>query len=215
MLEILIVHQDAYIRGLIGTLRLALSTWLIGLSIGIPLGALGFRCNAILRANSILNFFVQSTPILVSFLWLHYPAQAVLNITVEPYFTALLALSFCNVVSVATIIQRGLKNLPENTIEMAQTYGLPARVAFCKIFLPLILKQALAPLISLQILMLHMTLFSSLISYEELFRISLQLNATIYKPVEIFSILAIFFIAISLPFIILAHHLSPHTRGPK
>ena len=47
--------------------------------------------------------------------------------------------------------------------------------------------------------MLHTTLFASLISVEEIFRVAQRINAQIYKPVEIYTALGIFFLAISLP----------------
>ncbi len=47
--------------------------------------------------------------------------------------------------------------------------------------------------------MLHMTIFSSLISVEEIFRMSQRVNAIEYQPVEIYSALGVFFLLISLP----------------
>jgi ABC-type amino acid transport system permease subunit len=47
--------------------------------------------------------------------------------------------------------------------------------------------------------MLQLTLFASLISVEEIFRVAQRINATIYQPVEIYTALAIFFLIICLP----------------
>jgi ABC-type amino acid transport system permease subunit len=42
-------------------------------------------------------------------------------------------------------------------------------------------------------------LFASLISVEEIFRVSQRINSLEYKPVEIYTALALFFLSISLP----------------
>jgi len=47
--------------------------------------------------------------------------------------------------------------------------------------------------------MLHATLFTSMISVEELFRVAQRINAQIYKPIEIYTALGVFFLAICLP----------------
>jgi ABC-type amino acid transport system permease subunit len=62
-------------------------------------------------------------------------------------------------------------------------------------------------LLAVQVAMLQMTLFASLISVEELFRVAQRINSTIHKPIEIYTALAMFFIIICVPAYILAFYL--------
>ena len=55
--------------------------------------------------------------------------------------------------------------------------------------------------------MLHATLFASLISVEEIFRVSQRINSTIYRPVEIYTALAFFFLLVCLPINLTAAYL--------
>jgi len=55
--------------------------------------------------------------------------------------------------------------------------------------------------------MLQATLFASLISVEEIFRVSQRINSTIYRPVEIYTALALFFLAVCLPINLAAAYL--------
>ena len=55
--------------------------------------------------------------------------------------------------------------------------------------------------------MLHATLFASLISVEELFRVSQRINSTIYRPIEIYTALALFFLVVCLPINLFAVYL--------
>jgi ABC-type amino acid transport system permease subunit len=59
----------------------------------------------------------------------------------------------------------------------------------------------------MQITMLQATLFASLISVDEIFRVAQQVNSLVYKPVEIYSMLAVLFIAICAPLHLLANFL--------
>ena len=47
--------------------------------------------------------------------------------------------------------------------------------------------------------MLQATLFASLISVDEIFRVAQRINATIYRPIEIYTCLGMFFLLICLP----------------
>lgn len=55
--------------------------------------------------------------------------------------------------------------------------GLSNKAILFKIELPLVLRQVLSPLLVSQVVMLHMTLFASLISVEELLRIAQRINS--------------------------------------
>jgi ABC-type amino acid transport system permease subunit len=54
---------------------------------------------------------------------------------------------------------------------------------------------------------LQSTLFGSLISVEEVFRVAQRINATAYQPVQIYTALALFFLLLCLPLYLLAYWL--------
>lgn len=131
--------------------------------------------------------------------WLHYPAQSILNIVVDPFYTAASMLTILNVFAVSDIVRGGINNLPNQYIEVAQICGLSNKKRFFKIEFPLIFLHIFPSLLITQVNMLHMTLFASLISVEEIFRISQRVISIEYKPVEIYTALGIFFLIVSLP----------------
>jgi ABC-type amino acid transport system permease subunit len=47
--------------------------------------------------------------------------------------------------------------------------------------------------------MLQATLFASLISVDEIFRVAQRINARVYRPIEVYTALGVFFLAICLP----------------
>jgi len=200
MIDILITYHEAFLKGLSVTLQLAGITWLSGILLGSGLGVLSARWpiswGFVIRG---ISFFLSGIPILVMLFWLHYPAQQLLGIVIDPFFTAALVLSLVNVFGVEMIVRGAIEAVPREFRDAGRVSGLSCQTIIFRIDLPLVLRHILSPLLVSQIVMLHMTLFASLISVEELLRVSQRINSQIYRPVEIYTALGLFFLMISLP----------------
>ena len=171
-----------------------------GLFIGGALGLAGARFKISVGLPSrMMSFVLSGIPILVFLFWLHYPAQAMFNLVIDPFITATVTLSIVNIFGVADIVRGAVNSFPKQYLTAAMVTGLPQKETVFRIILPLILREILPPLLLLQVTMLHTTLFASLISVEEIFRVAQRINAQIYRPVEIYTALGLFFLAVSLP----------------
>jgi His/Glu/Gln/Arg/opine family amino acid ABC transporter permease subunit len=200
VLDILTQYADAFIEGLRQTLRLASIIWSTGLFFGIILGTLGARYpKAIGWPSATTAFVLSGIPVMVFLFWLHYPAQSLLNLVIDPFYTAAITLSIVNLFTVAEIVRRALKDFPSQYLIAAQVCGMPKLTSFIHIQFPLVLKEILPGLLMSQVGMLQATLFASLISVNEVFRTAQQINATIYKPVEIYTSLGVLFLSVCLP----------------
>jgi ABC-type amino acid transport system permease subunit len=96
------------------------------------------------------------------------------------------------------------RRFPRQYYEVALTHGVRKRDYFIFIEIPLIIRQALPSILIVLVNVLHMTLFAGLISVDEMFRTALRINSIEYKPVEVFTILALFFILLSTPLLLLS-----------
>ncbi|MCB9987993.1 MAG: ABC transporter permease subunit [Rhodospirillales bacterium] len=198
--DILIKYYPAFLNGLAVSLQLSAIIWSVGIICGSALGLAGTRFKRSVGIPSrMFSFLLSGIPILVFLFWLHYPAQAVFEVVIDPFFTAALTLSIVNIFGVADIVRGALADFPQQYLTAAKVTGLTRRQTIFKIQLPLILRQILPGLLMLQVVMLHTTLFASLISVEEIFRVAQRINAQIYRPVEIYTALGLFFLAVSLP----------------
>ncbi len=200
VLDILIKYYPAFLNGLAVTLQLCAIIWGCGLVFGGALGLAGakFKWWVGLPSRGI-SFLLGGIPLLVFLFWLHYPAQAMFNVVIDPFYTAAFTFTVVNLFGVADIVRGALADFPKQYLTAARVTGLTKRQTIFRIQLPLILRQIIPSLLILQVTMLHITLFSSLISVEEIFRIAQRINAQIYRPVEIYTALGVFFLAVSLP----------------
>jgi ABC-type amino acid transport system permease subunit len=108
-------------------------------------------------------------------------------------------LAIVNVFAVSEIVRGALRDFPKQYLVAAQVCGIDKVRTITDIQLPLILRQILPGLLTTQVAMLQATLFASLISVDEIFRTAQRINASIYKPVEIYTSLGVLFLAVCLP----------------
>ena len=198
--DILLRYYPAFLQGLSVTLQLSAIIWITGVVLGAAIGVLSnrYKVGVGLPAR-ITSFLLSGIPILVFLFWLHYPAQAMFDIVVDPFYTAALTLSIVNIFGVADLVRTALDDFPKQYLTAAKVSGLTKKQTIVNIQLPLIFRQVLPGLLLLQVMMLHTTLFASLISVEEIFRVAQRINAQIYRPVEIYTALGVFFLMVSLP----------------
>lgn len=198
--EILYQYRDDFLVGLTVTLKLCILVWGFGLFFGFLIGYAGSKFKLVVGLPSrIISFLLGGIPVLVFLFWLHYPVQYWLGIVIDGFYTAVAALSVINTFLVADIVRSALSNFPSQYTLAGEVCGLDKKTIYRKIQFPIILRQILPSIIFTQVAMLQSTLFASLISVEEIFRVCQRINSTIYKPVEIYSALAILFLLICLP----------------
>lgn len=200
ILDILIAYRQAFLTGLKVTLQLAGITWSAGLVLGLTFGTLAHTWRAFFgRFVRVLAFLLSGIPFLVLLYWANYPFQELIGRVINPFATATAVLTLLNAVGVAELCRAALDDFPTEYIMVARVCGLTRRQTAIHIQLPLLFRSLLPSLLTLQVTMLQMTLFASLISVGELFRVAQEIDSGIHKTIEIYSALAVFFLAICLP----------------
>lgn len=200
MFQILVTYHELFFQGFLTTLKLLGLIVLIGVPLGTLLGIIGGRYSA--EIGSMINgarFITKVIPVLVLLFWLHYPLQGLLGIVVNPFWTTTIALGIINLISVSYLISAELKLLPMSYREAGITLGMSSNQIVRYVELPLLLRRTLPQILLLQAAMLEYTLFASLISVPEIFRVSQTINSMTYQPVAIYTLLVLFFFIILAP----------------
>jgi len=206
--EIFSTYKEGFLQGLGVTLRLCLMVWFIGIVVGTVFGILSAKYNKSFGLiTKIVSTFISGVPVIVLLYWLYYPMQQQLQIDIPAFNIAVFAFSFVNVFIVADLVKNAIKDLPNQYLLSAKVSGLSERTILQKIQIPLIFKQLLGPVLLVQITMLHNSIFASLINVDEIFRQIQRINAMVYKPIELYTALAMFFIIITVPLTLIAYYL--------
>ena len=199
-LQILLEYQEAFRSGLLVTVQLCVLIWFFGILLGSLLGVLGgIYYNSFGFLIQVCNFFLSSIPILVLLFWFHYPFQSLLSVNINPFFTTIFVLGLINSLSVAEIVLIAIKDFPKSYSEVATVSGLSRFQIIRFVQIPLVVRNVIPSILSVQVYILQATLFASLISVDEVFRVAQRINSQIYRPVEIYSALAVLFVLICVP----------------
>jgi ABC-type amino acid transport system permease subunit len=198
--EIIYKYKEGFLHGIQVTFSLCLIIWASGLIFGTLLGVLAQRYKiGIGYPIKVFSFFLSGIPVLVFLFWLHYPFQQLIGRNFNPFITTAFAISLINIFAVAEIVRNAINDLPTQYLDAARVCGISPKKRLLKIEFPIILRYVLPPFLILQVNMLQLTLFGSLISVNEIFRVSQQINSLIYQPIEIYTALGIFFLIVCLP----------------
>jgi ABC-type amino acid transport system permease subunit len=206
-------YSGALIGGATTTLELAGIVWGAGLALGLLLGTLRAALPKLLRdASSILFAAASAVPILVYLLWFHYPIQAAFGVVVDPFLTSAFVLSVYNALVISELVKGSIESFPVHFREVGIVNGVPRGVFAREIMMPMLTQGFLPGYLASQVTALHLTLFASLISVDELFRVAQRINSIEYRAVEVFSLLAIFYFVLSFPLLLLSRWLDRHYR---
>lgn len=205
IIQIIQDYLPAFTSGLRVTLLLAGLIWLFGIALGVSLSIVApYRRSLLGIGGRVLVFLVTATPMLVLLFWAHFPFQSIIGVVIPPFYTALSVLVLINTASVYNMVASAAAKFPEQYAWAGKVAGLSDREILIFIRIPILTRQVAPSVIALQAFMLQCTVFASLISVEELFRVAQRINAIVYKPVEIYTAMALFYIAACTPLLVLA-----------
>lgn len=206
LIHLLNEYKVAFWGGLKVTIQMCIISWAVGIFLGIILAVVAFRAGLLgSRVINSMAFITSSIPFIVILYWFHYPFQILIGFNIEPFYTAIILLSTINLIGVSKIVLDSIYNFPNEYLLAGKVCGLSNMQILKKIQLPLIIRIITPSILTLQVNILHMTLFASLISVEELFRVCQRINSQVYKPVEVYTLLALFFVIVCIPLNVLAY----------
>jgi polar amino acid transport system permease protein len=205
--QILIQYWPLLKGGVITTFSLCLYGWILGTTLGLITAFMANRVKLIGLLLDKLSFFLSSLPILITMIWLHYPLQSLLGIVVEPFITAAFCLTLYNTIAVASLSREKLNHLPKEYIQTADNLGISRSAQLRYIIIPILIREILPALLPLQVAVLHASMFASLISVNELFKVGQRIIVTDYNPVGLYTLLAFFYLALSIPPMLIANQL--------
>ncbi len=205
--DILIQYKTAFLLWLATTLKICLLTRWFWIFFGIVLWVLIGKYSLIRKVHVWISTIIGWIPVLVLLYWMYFPMQQALNINIDSFLLATICFVVVNTILVTNIIYEWIKNLPNQYVIAWKLCGLSESIILKKIKIPLVFKHVIWPILIVQITMLHTSIFASLINVDDIFRQIQRVNAIVYKPIELYTILALFFVIISVPIYVFANNL--------
>ncbi len=185
--------------GFWATISLSLSTMVLSIILGLGVAMLGMARWKVLRwTNRVYVELFRAIPILVMVLWVFYGLPVVLDIRVDVFVAAMLAIGICDSAFEAEIFRAGIQSVERGQREAAMALGLSPWQRMRFVILPQAIRRVLPPIANQFIYVVKMSSLASVIGYQELTRKANELVVTVFRPLEIYSILILEYLVLIL-----------------
>lgn len=187
------------LEGLWATVSLSLAAIILSVLIGTGIALLGFARQRPLRlVNRIWVELFRAVPILVLILWVFYGLPVVLGIRLDVFTAALIAIALCDSAFEAEILRAGIQSIEQGQREGAAALGLSRWQTMRLVILPQAIRRILPPIGNQFVYVVKMSSLASVIGYQDLTRRANELVVSVFRPLEIYSILILEYLVLIL-----------------
>lgn len=193
-------NLDFLLSGLQLTLIISATSLVFALLGGLVLALFEMSKFRLLRAFSLtLGEIIRNTPILVQLLWVYYVLPIVFGIRISALAAILIGLSLYMAAFISEVYRAGIQAVPKGHREAAQVLGLTPAQSFMRIVMPQAIRMTLPPLASNFVQLIKFSSLGSVISVSEITRRGMELSSTTFRPLEIFTFIAVVYFCICWP----------------
>ena len=197
---VILQYKNVFLQGALVTIELTFLAIVAGTLLGLLI-CLARRSNIVLlpQLARLYTELFRALPILVLLIWIFYVLPLLFGIMLSPFVAAFIALSLNLSAYDAETIRAGIEAIPRNQYESGITLGLhPFQVMFL-IILPQAFRSALPNLLGLYIEELKNSSLASVIAVNELLHRANEVISNTYRPLEIYTAVAVIYLAIVIP----------------
>lgn len=210
----LLQYWPIFVRGAVLTLQLTFGATVLALAIGLPIGIAREAGAAPLRwlATAYVEL-IRGTPALVQIVWIYYCLPILTGYQLGGAATMVVALGVHSGAYVAEIFRAGINSIDRGQSAAAYAIGMSYGQALRRIILPQAVQRMIPPFVNEFANLIKLTTLGSAIAVSELLHESNNLIAAIYRPLEVYTVLAVVFFLITYPVILAARGLEGRLRA--
>lgn len=188
------------LSGMQMTLMISALTLVLAMLGGLVIALLDMSKYRVLRAIGLgFGELIRNTPILVQLLWVYYVLPIFLGININALTALIIGLSLYSSAFIAEVYRAGIQAVPIGHREAAQVLGLSPVQAFRRIVLPQAVRITLPPLAANFVQLIKYSSLGAVISVGEITRRGMELSASTFRPLEIFTFIAVIYFVICWP----------------
>jgi len=187
-------HLDMLVVGLIGTIKIALVSIVLGVIVGFVVALMRMSHRRVLHvpATAFVEFY-RNTPPIVHFFWFFYALPILIGLSLDPFAAAVLALSTQSGAFYAEVFRGGIVSIERGQWEGAKALGMPYRTVLRRVVLPQALRRMVAPFIDRSFELTKTTALASSLAYAELLYEAMQVNSITFRPMEVYTTIAVMY----------------------
>ncbi|MGY3446955.1 MULTISPECIES: amino acid ABC transporter permease [unclassified Bradyrhizobium] len=205
---ILAKYSHLFWLGLGWTMAYTIGTIILGTLIGLIVGML--RLKRIPVIDWLLIAYIETfrcTPLLVQIIWFYYAFPVVIGVNIPAHVAAVSVLSLYGGAFYAEIVRGSIESVPIGQWDAAKALGFRGWRLMRLVILPQALKPMMAPYVNQSVTQLKNTSLVSIIAVPDLVYNATLINADTYRPLEVYTIVALIYFAILFPSTLAARRL--------
>lgn len=194
--------------GVLNTILFTILCVFLGLAVGLVTGLGRLSRNVLVTApiRAYIEVF-RCTPVLVQLVWFYYALPVVTGIEMSPVAAATLCLALYGGAFYSEIIRGGIISTDAGQTEAAKALGMTPAQALRRVILPQAFKKMVPPLMNQSIMQLKNTSLLSVLAVPDLLYQGQVVAHETYRPLEIYTFIAVAYFVILLPFTLWAKKL--------
>ena len=194
-LDLMINSLPKLLSATLTTLKLLSLSLIFGLIIGLIFAIMRLSKNKFVSNFSYgFSYVFRGTPLLVQIFIIYfglgqieYLRSTILwTILKEPYWCAIIAFALNTGAYTSEILRSAFQTIKPGLIEAGKSLGIPSKIIFYKIQIPIAIKQSLPAYGNEIILMLKGTSLASTVTLLDLTGVAKHIISTTFRPVEVF-----------------------------
>ena len=187
-------------EGLLLTLKLTVASNLIGLSLGFVLALMAMSKNPFIRWPTTLFIdFFRCTPALIQVIWFFYCIPIVFDVYMDGLSLGILAIGFNLASFNAESYRASIQSIPREQNDASIALGLSPLQRSIWVILPQAFRASLPVLVANGIGAFQQTALVAVVALQDLMYIGKMIATDTYRPIETFTLVALIYLAISLP----------------
>ena len=201
-------YSHLFWLGLGWTIAYTIGTIALGTLLGLVVGML--RVAHLALVDWLLVAYIElfrCTPLLVQIIWFYYAFPVVIGVNIPAHVAAVTVLSLYGGAFYAEIVRGSIESVHRGQWDAARALGLSSWRVLRLVILPQALKPMMAPYVNQSVTQLKNTSLVSVIAVPDLVYNATLINAETYRPLEVYTIVALIYFAILFPATLVARRL--------
>jgi polar amino acid transport system permease protein len=211
--EVVWEYRQVFLRGAVITAELTFWATVIALVVGLCLGLMRRSERYWLRTPAALYIEAfRSTPVLVQLVWIYYSLPILTGFQMSNVTSVAVGLGLHAAAYVAEIFRAGINSIEKGQWDAARAIGMRYPQLMRRIILPQAVRRMIPPFINEFATLIKLTTLGSILAVDELLHQSMNVIVTTYRPLEVYTILALAFAVLIYPFIYVSQRLEQYWR---
>ncbi len=202
-------------RGLWLTLKLTFIALACGLPFGLLLALGRMESRPVVALCTAYVELFRGTPLLVQIIFVYYALPQLIGLNLPAQVAGALALALNSAAYIAEIFRAGIESIDVGQTEAGRSLGLSRRQTMRFVVIPQAFRRVIPPLTNEAVALLKDSSLVSVIGLAELTRGGQELTSTLAAPLVIWPIVALFYLAVTLPLTRLVAVLERRTKGGR